>query len=214
MIPVAKQREPESFNEKVRLPGQLFLKNNPSPKSAQFPRYWSKIKGSLYQQYKNICAYTGEWLPEPSVSVDHFIPKSIEPRLAYEWDNYRLTTDKMNNIKGSTTGIADPFEVQFGWFVMILPGCIINSCKSLNELDIKKVDNTISALKLNSDERIEKRYSIITDYVNEGITFDFLKEKYPYIAYELERQGLREKVGDLFISRKQENNDYRRHHQN
>ncbi|MDR1179769.1 MAG: hypothetical protein LBK44_04625 [Spirochaetales bacterium] len=209
MIPVAKQPEPEVFNEKVRMPGQLFLKNNPSPKSIQFRHhnYWRHIKENLYQQYKNICAYTGEWFPEPSSSVDHFIPKSIEPQLAYEWDNYRLTTDIMNSIKGDKTDIADPFEVQFGWFVIILPGCSITPCKNLNELDRKKIDNTITALQLNSYGRITSRYNIISAYINEDITFDFLKEKYPYIAYELERQGSREEVADLFKPWDQINND-------
>jgi hypothetical protein len=200
MIPVVKQREPEDFNKKVRMPGQVFLKNNPSPNSVQFQRhnYWKHIREDLYQQYKNICAYTGEWFPWPSASVDHFVPKSIEPQLAYEWDNYRLTTKNMNNIKADKIGIIDPFEVQFGWFVMIFPACAVKSCNNLNERDKKKINDTICILELNSSERIEKRYGIISNYISKDISFDSLRKNYPYIAYELERQGLREKITDLF----------------
>jgi hypothetical protein len=200
MIPVAKQQEPEYFNEKVRMPGQRFLKNIPSPTSRQFQRhnYWKHIKDDLYNLYRNICAYTGEWLPATSTSVDHFIPKSKESQLAYEWDNYRLTTGIMNNNKGEAIGLIDPFDVQTGWFVLVLPGCDIKPCTTLDEIDSKKVDHTINVLKLNSSERTNKRYCIIQDYINNYITFDFLKRNYPYIACELERQGVRENISDYF----------------
>jgi hypothetical protein len=159
------------------------------------------MKGDLYRLYENICAYTGEWLPEPSASVDHFIPTSEEPERAYEWDNYRLTTDKMNNNKGEKTGIVDPFEVQFGWFVLVFPICAIKPGANLTKLDRQKVDKTISVLKLNSGERNEIRYNIIRSYIDDSdISFDSFSKKYPYIACELERQGLqeRERIADYF----------------
>jgi hypothetical protein len=198
MIPVAKQQEPEYFNKKVRIPGQQFLNKNPRPKSKEFPNYWKNIKGDLYQLYKNICAYTGEWFPVTSASVDHFIPKSIEPQLAYEWDNYRLTTDRMNGAKGDSTGLIDPFEVKTGWFVLVFPGCWIGPCMMLNENDNSRVQKTINVLGLNSSEHTDKRYNIIKEYISHNITFDFLKEKYPYIASEIERQNARENLSDYF----------------
>ena len=203
MIPVIKQQEPTDFNEKVRKRGQLFLKNNPLPNSRQFQchNYWTHIKGTLYQLYKNICAYTGEWFPETSASVDHFIPKSKEPQLAYEWNNYRLTTDKMNNHKGDSMDIVDPFEVQFGWFVLVFPICAVKPGKNLTKLDCQKVDRTINVLGLNSDERMQIRYNIIQSYIDDAnISYDSFGKKYPYIAYELKRQGLaeREKISDRF----------------
>jgi hypothetical protein len=195
-----KQQEPEKFNREVRIPGQEFLKNNPSPSSQQLQQnnYWKHIKNDLYLLYKNICAYTGEWFPVTSASVDHFLPKSKYPQLAYEWNNYRLTTKRMNNIKGDKIDLIDPFDVQIGWFVLVLPGCDIKACGTLNEVDSNKVMYTIKALGLNSSEQANKRYNIIQDYVNKGITFDFLRRRYPYIACELERQGLQKKTGDYF----------------
>ncbi|MDR0637444.1 MAG: hypothetical protein LBG27_00840 [Spirochaetaceae bacterium] len=200
MIPVARQEEPEDFNEKVRVPGQKFLRNNSHPNSKQFQHrnYWTHIREDLYRLYQNICAYTGEWIPVTSVSVDHFIPKSIEPQSAYEWDNYRLTTDKMNNVKGNNTGLIDPFEVKTGWFVLDVPSCYIKPWTALSGDSKKKVQYTIEILKLNSNERTNKRHGIIQDYISNNITFDFLRRRYPYIACELERQSLRENIGDYF----------------
>jgi hypothetical protein len=200
MIPVIKQPEPEGFNEKVRIPGKTFLKNNPSPNSRQLQshNYWKHVKSDLYQLYKNICAYTGEWFPVTSATVDHFFPKSKKPQLAYEWDNYRLTTDKMNHIKADKVDLIDPFDVRIGWFVLELPGCVIKPCTTLNENDSNKVSYTINALELNSSEYVDKRYNIIQEYVNGAIPFDFLKNRYPYIACEIERQGLQENLGDKF----------------
>jgi hypothetical protein len=202
MIPVIRQQEPECFNEKVRIPGQNFLKSNShlSSRLLQQHNYWRYIKGDLYRLYQSICAYTGEWLPDTTATVDHFIPKSIDPQSAYEWDNYRLTTDKMNNIKGNNTGLIDPFKVKAGWFVLGLPGCYIKPCEMLNEDDGKKVQETIDILKLNSSEHSNKRYHIICDYINNNITFDFLRDKYPYIAFEIERQGSRETISNHFIN--------------
>jgi hypothetical protein len=198
MIPVAKQQEPKCFNERVRIPGQQFLNNNPHPKSKEFPNYWTNIKEDLYRLYKSICAYTGEWFPVTSASVDHFIPKSIEPQLTYEWDNYRLTTDEMNNVKGDKMNLIDPFEVKIGWFVLIFPGCWISPCITLNKDDNRRVQRTIDILKLNSSEQSDKRYNIIQKYIYRHVTFDFLREKYPYIASEIERQGVRENLNDYF----------------
>jgi hypothetical protein len=195
-----KQQEPEHFNEKVRVPGQRFLNNNPCPNSKQFQRhnYWTHIKDDLYQLYENICAYTGEWFPDTAASVDHFIPKSIEPQLAYEWDNYRLTTENMNNVKGNSTGLIDPLEVEIGWFVLGFPDCYIKPSITVPDGIGKRVHDTIEILRLNASERTNKRYSIIQDYIRNNITFDFLRKRYPYIAYEIERQGLQKNLNDYF----------------
>jgi hypothetical protein len=199
MIQVVKQQEPEGFNDKVRVPGQRFLKTVPKPNSRQLQlhNYWKRVKNDLYSLYANICAYTGEWIPVTSASVDYFIPKSKKPQLAYEWDNYRLTTGAMNNNKGDQTDIIDPFDVQAGWFVLVFPGCDIKPSAALGEEDSKKVVSTIKILKLNSSDRVYNRWCIIQEYINNN-DFNFLKRRYPYIAYELERQGARQNISDYF----------------
>ena len=193
MIPVIKQKEPQIFNSEVRIPGQNFLKRNPKPNSKEFSKhdYWRKINPEFYQLYNGICAYTGIWFPNITSSVDHFLPKSKKPELAYEWDNYRLTTQKMNNIKGDEINLVDPFDVEFGWFVLDLDTYLIKPNGILPHSDQEKIAHTIKVLRLNcDDDRVENRRDIIQGYIDNVFDFEFLKEKYPYIAYEIERQGL------------------------
>jgi hypothetical protein len=203
MIPVKKQNEPENFNSDVRIKGLRFLSGNPHPTSKEFGKhnYWKYINAELYRLYKGICAYTGEWFSssQSNISVDHFIPKTISPRRAYEWDNYRLTTQKINNNKGDIIGLIDPFEVRFGWFILDFPSCLIKPNNDLSATEYEKVKFTIKVLRLNSDDEIvQNRCNIIIYFINGDITFKFLKDKYPYIAYELERQDLIDNIRDYF----------------
>jgi hypothetical protein len=203
MIPIKKQNEPENFNRDVRTKGLRFLEKNPHPTSKEFGKhnYWKNINSKLYYLYKGVCAYTGEWFSssQSTISIDHFIPKTIAPRLAYEWDNYRLTTQKINNNKGDIIGLIDPFEVQFGWFILDFPSCLIKPNNELPITEYEKVKFTINVLKLNSDDEIaQNRCNIIIYFINGDISFKFLKEKYPYIAYEIERQNLMDNIQNYF----------------
>jgi len=193
MIPIIKQKEPQIFDSEVRIPGLKYLEKNPKPNSKEFRKhdYWRKINPELYQLYNGICAYTGMWFSDSDRSVDHFIPKSKSPELAYEWNNYRLTTQRMNNTKGDEINLVDPFDIEFGWFVLDLNTCIIKPNETLADSDRKKIVHTIKTLKLNSDDdRVENRHEVLQGYIDNVFDFEFLKEKYPYIAYEIKRQGL------------------------
>jgi uncharacterized protein (TIGR02646 family) len=193
VIPVKKQEEPKNFYSEVRIPGQKYLKNNPRPKSKEFSKhdYWRNINPELYQLYNGICAYTGMWFSGNDKSVDHFLPKSKNPELAYEWDNYRLTTQRMNNTKGDEVNLVDPFEVKPDWFILDLDTYLIKPNKILAHSDQEKIMNTIKVLRLNrDDDRVENRREIIQGYKDKVFNFEIKKEKYPYIAYEIKRQGL------------------------
>jgi hypothetical protein len=201
MIPVIKQNEPANFDNAVRQPGKSFLISHPNPKSRDFTPFWNRVSAELYRLYNGICAYTGEWFSttQTAASVDHFIPKSFAPHLAYEWDNYRLTIQKINGYKADKTGLVDPFEVQIGWFVLDIPSCIIKPNALLSNSDHAKVQYTIEVLKLNDDDAfVQRRCDIIMDYVCKDITFSFMQRKYPYIACELQRQNLIYTVGQYF----------------
>ena len=193
MIPVVKQKEPQNFNNDVRIPGLKYLHKNQRPNSKEFNRhaYWRKISPELYQIYKGICAYTGMWFADNFSSIDHFIPKSKDPLLAYEWDNYRLTTQRMNNTKGDEINIVDPFDVKLGWFVLDLNTYLIKPNEILANSEREKIKHTIKVLRLNSDDdRVENRREIIQGFIDGNFDTEFIKEKYPFIAYEIERQGL------------------------
>jgi hypothetical protein len=201
MIPVIKQDEPANFDKDVRQPGKRFLAVHPNPKSRDFKSLWNQVSADMYRLYNGICAYTGEWFSttQTAVSIDHFIPKSFAPHLAYEWDNYRLTIQKINGYKADKTGLIDPFEVQIGWFVLDIPSCIIKPNDSLPNSEHAKVQYTIEVLKLNDDDAfVQRRCDIIMDYVRKDIAFNFMQRKYPYIACELQRQNLIDTVGQYF----------------
>jgi hypothetical protein len=58
--------------------------------------------------------------------VEHFISQSAclecdQPHLAYDWANYRYIMPELNSRKGARPPLLDPFEVQEGWFEIVLP---------------------------------------------------------------------------------------------
>ena len=203
MIHVDPQPEPEDFNEKVRIPGNQFLERTPSPKSKDWRHnsYWSRCSNDLYSAYNGICAYTGEWFSNSSFapSVDHFYPKSLHSELAYEWSNYRLTTQKMNSYKGDKI-VLDPFHINNGDLTIDFPSCLIKPNTTMTPAAKSKAWSTITILHLNDEEMLNNRYEIVMDYANGNVNRMFLKKRYPFIESELVRQNLLETVGERFKS--------------
>jgi hypothetical protein len=205
MIPITLKPEPANFDADVRQPGNRFIARCPSPTNKHWSRhsYWGRASDDLYRLYGGVCAYTGEWFSRTSTSasVDHFIPKSVSPNLAYEWSNYRLTTQKANGNKADQLGIADPFTISSGWFVLVLPSCLIVPGKGLSPSDKAMVQRTIDILKLNvDDEYVQNRCNIIIYYIKGDITLNYMWDKYPFIAHELTRQNLLDDVKTMFKS--------------
>ncbi len=201
MIHVDLQPEPNNFNTDVRIPGKRFLARVPNPSGKQWKNkdYWKKISTDLYVAYNGICAYTGFWFSKSTapVSVDHFLPRSKEPEKAYEWNNYRLTTQIMNSYKADKL-IVDPFEIHNGDFILDFPSCLIKANPNLPREKADIIQSTIDILKLNSsDDQVQARCDIIISYVNEEISEQYLKKRYPFIAYELERQNLYDKIKEM-----------------
>jgi hypothetical protein len=175
----------------------------PTNKLWQKHAYWKYASDDLYRAYGGICAYTGEWFSRTSTStsVDHFIPKSINPNLAYEWSNYRLTTQKANGNKADHTGIADPFLVSSGWFVLKFPSCLIAPGDELSPADYATVQRTINILRLNEDdEYVQGRCNIILYYIKGDITLNYMWDKYPFIAHEITRQSILGSIKQMFLS--------------
>ena len=204
MIPVPRQPEPNDFDRLVRKPGMEFLRTTPIPSNKDWKhnRYWKDASAELYTAYKGICSYSGEWISRPG-SVDHFIPKRRNPKLAYEWDNYRLSSPKLNNYKGDKEGIADPFVIRSGWFTLDFPSCLIKPGIGLSSAEKRLVQYTIDVLKLNDDDDlVQNRCNILVYYALDDVSFKYLRDHYPFIAAELERQGIVITVKEMFRPRK------------
>nr|VFJ89872.1 MAG: hypothetical protein BECKH772A_GA0070896_100189 [Candidatus Kentron sp. H]VFJ90905.1 MAG: hypothetical protein BECKH772B_GA0070898_1001213 [Candidatus Kentron sp. H]VFJ97919.1 MAG: hypothetical protein BECKH772C_GA0070978_100179 [Candidatus Kentron sp. H] len=206
MNPVTPQPEPEAFDARVRRPGQRYLatvgKNNAVPIFRGRNKYWTEALDDLREAYKKICAYTCFYLPPSPGSVDHFRPKSRHPELAYEWDNFRLALPIVNSHKGDSMDVLDPFQVEAGWFVLDFPSCLVKAGPGLSQSTVDRVNRTIDRLKLNDDDSfVEQRREIMIAYSEGEMDLSFLERFYPFIAAEIDRQGIEGKAGALFKRR-------------
>ena len=203
MIPVTPKPEPGSFEAKVRTPGRLFLRKFSRPSSEQFRKasYWQACLPELRETYSEVCAYSACWVHSDG-TVDHFLPTSARPDLAYEWENYRLAFAKLNIYKGSRMDVLDPFHIQTGWFVLNFDNLFVEPNTGLPAQVETAVQTTISALRLNTDKLlVDLRFSVVKDYAKGDLTFDYLRRRYPFIASELERQDLTDAIRAHFSAR-------------
>ena len=205
MIPVQLQPEPSDFNKKVRVKGLAFLKNNPKPDSKAWKSrdYWTAAINDLCKAYNRMCAYSAQWIPpvQGNPTIDHYIPKSIVPGQAYEWSNYRLSCQLLNSRKREFQDVLDPFIIQPGWFVLHFPSLHVKPGSNLDTPTRQRVISTINRLKLNDEDScIQSRESWLIPYCQGKYPFSFLKEKAPFIAYELERQKLVDKISSMYPS--------------
>lgn len=204
MIHVTCRAEPKDFENLVRKPGLDFLQKSSAPSWQEWNahRYWSRINQDLYKLYNGVCAYTGQWFPLTltDASVDHFLPKSKYPKLAYEWTNYRLTTIKINRRKDQFLLEIDPFRIKNGWFQLDIPSCLLKPNSLLSEQLKSKIKKVIDILKLNDDDRmVQERADTLLDYANGNINFEFLKKRYPFLAFEIARQNLKDNLNQYFL---------------
>lgn len=192
---MALRPEPASFEVNVRRRGKAFLAKFTVPKrptAQQFKKhqYWKDILPQLRTSYNEICAFCACWIPFDQGSVDHFEPKSVNPSRAYEWDNYRLAQEKINNNKGESTEVLDPFHIQPGWFVLDAATFFVKTNTGLPQNVTDAVNKTITILQLNSNALVRLRYTVLKEYSEGHWDLDFLRRRYPFIATELARQNL------------------------
>lgn len=181
---------------RVRDDGDRYLATTPYPTTKQWGThaYWQRTLYDLYSAYDGICAYCSEWIPLTTGGpvVEHFIPKSIAPTLAYDWTNYRLASQRFNSRKKDHEDVIDPFDVGEHWFILELPGLIIKPDSALSYAKSAFIKSTIKRLCLNDELSIQSRWRWVKDYCHQHIDFDYLLRHAPFIASELERQALKD----------------------
>ena len=198
---VQEQREPPQFEEDVRVPGRAFLEQVPNPSTKQWGSrpYWQRVLGELYEDYGGICAYTCHRI-EPITgadTVDHFVPKSIEPALAYEWTNYRLVCARMNGRKGTKRDVLDPFALREFTFALHFPSLQVRPSGECSAELAVEAATTIMRLKLNDALCVKARWTYIKNYCKTWISFEFLEEYAPFIHREILRQGLAARIREV-----------------
>jgi hypothetical protein len=118
----------------------------------------------------------------------------VNKDLAYEWSNYRLACPLVNTLKRDYQDVVDPFVLKKNSFFLDFPSLIVRVNPSLEMEEISGLEKTIRRLKLNSDNFVNERSNWLQPYCLEKADFSFLKRRAPFIAYELERQGLIEEI--------------------
>ncbi|MDO8723099.1 MAG: hypothetical protein Q7J31_12885 [Syntrophales bacterium] len=203
MIRVTPQPEPRDFNKKVRERGQRFIATNPRPTGKQFKKkaFWKSAANDLRAAYGGICAYTCFYILS-SASVDHFLPKSLYPKLAYEWSNFRLSRPQVNQYKADSMEVIDPFVAQTGWFVLDFPSCLVRPSNGLPAVITEQVNKSIQILKINEDDTfVQERCDLMLDFAEGKVTLTFLSKRYPFLATEIVRQGIQTTAITLFKRR-------------
>lgn len=198
MIKVAPPPAPQDFDDKVRNPGMIFLAEHPDPTNALWRthRYWKHAHQQLYDSLGGICSYCSSFTPRKRddsgldhTSIDHFIPKSREKNLAYEWSNYRLCRTRLNNRKGDFNDVIDPYLVDNGLFRFNFGNFFIVPDAGLSEGEKERVAASIQRLGLNEDESyVNERARVIYAYVDGSMSFDMVTRFYPFIALEIATQ--------------------------
>lgn len=192
MIPVRPCQEPSDFAVKVRARGQLFLRITPRPTREDYRKhsYWRDCLKQLHSAYGQVCAYSSIWIPT-GYTLDHFRPKGRYPNLAYEWSNFRLALDLVNSNKGDSETVLDPFLVQNGWFILDKASLWVRPEPTLPPAIRIRVQSSINVLKLNHDRLVNVRFEILRGYIDGKQRLDSIEEKYPFIAAEIKRQGIK-----------------------
>jgi len=206
MIPVTPQPEPASFYRTVRQPGLAWLNdkksaikgrgyniNNPLPKvRGYFPPYWRNCLNDLHKSYAGICAYLAVYIERATgaTSADHFVAKSADAGLAYEWSNYRLACLAMNARKRAFDDVLDPFTLPPDVFRLeLVSGRIfINPAITGPLADAAK--DTLERLKLDSPNNRSMRSRHYQNYTQSDISAAHLCKMSPFVWQEAQRQGL------------------------
>ncbi len=213
MIRVELAAEPQDFDAKVRQPGlraiaelagepglpkrkgrlrQAVANSREQIPADKFPSYWTEALPELRAAYGHVCSYVCVYI-EPvtgAASVDHMLPKSLSWQEAYEWRNYRLACSLMNSRKNDYRDVLDPFEIDDDWLRIELVGYQVIPSADLDPAIKTRVQATIDRLKLNDRDCLTLREDYATDYFQGDISLGYLRRRAPFLAREIERQGM------------------------
>ena len=191
MIPVnpkVLEPEPKNFETECRHRGQAWLQKHPkATRKTKRPKdFWSPFRPELADRFANLCAYGA--MHEPVGTVDHFQPVDADETLAYEWRNYRFASAWINSSKNKGLAVLDPFEVQAGWFEVLLPSLQLVARKDRIPPALHALaDDTLRNLHLRDDERIvRQRRQWLRMYEEGKLDLRGLRELAPLIADAVE----------------------------
>lgn len=120
----------------------------------------------------------------PEGTVDHYISYASDPSLTYEWDNYRYAWQSINSSKRRLdASVLDPFEVQAGWFEIILPSLQLVITAAVPPEYRAKAEFTLKRLRLQDGETVIRcRQQWYEMYSSNEIDIHGLRRVAPLIA--------------------------------
>jgi len=188
MIAVPRVPEPATFGAKVRKPGKQWLKANPTAKRPS--PLWVPFTGVLAAGFRNRCGYAA-MLDPTGGTVDHYLSFTNHSELAYEWSNYRFASATLNSIKRSADdAVLDPYEVEDGWFEIILPSLQMRVTDAVPPALRGKAEHKLKRLRLRDGERVVAwRQSWYALYESGELGIEGLRQVAPLLADAVERAG-------------------------
>lgn len=184
MIRFDRVPEPMEFDSRARQPGLRWLAQHPGKKP--IPDKWSQFKPRLADGFRQLCGYTAMF--EPVGTVDHFVSVKADRALAYEWSNYRFASAWVNSSKQDAENVLDPFEVEDGWFEILLPSLQLVLTDAVPIEHRGRAEFTLRRLHLRDDERvIRQRREWYRLYQEGHLTLAGLRIRAPLIAQAVER---------------------------
>jgi hypothetical protein len=123
-------------------------------------------------------------------TVDHFLSVRHHRRRCYDWSNYRYVSASINSSKRDADDtVLDPYEVEEGWFEIILPSLQLCLTDRIPPNLRAKAEFTLMRLKLRDGERvIRQRRAWYRLYLEGRLSLDGLKKVAPLIAHAVRRE--------------------------
>jgi hypothetical protein len=174
--------EPARFDAECRQRGQAWLATHATGRPYD---YWSPFRDELALGFSWRCGYKA--MLNLEATVDHFISCEEDRAQAYEWNNYRYVSQGVNSSKQATENLLDPFEVQAGWFRLLLPSLQL-VLTDLVPADVRaRADQTITRLKLVDGANVITRRKFWYNRVAQhGLPLPHLEQYAPLVAQAIQ----------------------------
>lgn len=188
MIPVTNPiPEPKDFDADCRQKGNSWLAAQrfagKRPKTSKYPNHWKAYENDLATAFHQRCGWWAMWIAEGD--VEHFLSRKNHPELSYEWGNYRYIAGSVNGSKGNHDDkVMDPFEVQDGWFEVLLPSMQLVITQKLQHPPlVAKAQFTLKKLKLRNGTKVVRSRKHWYDQFKQGmLDLDGLRTHAPLVA--------------------------------
>lgn len=186
MIPLAPPPEPAEFDARVRRPGNAWLSRHPTAKPSQYKDCWNGMRLDVQRAFRCRCAYLGYNIN--GGHIDHFVPKSRNRTLVYEWSNYRWAEPRLNSLK-SDWPFLDPFEIADGWISM---DPVTLEYRATDQLPVSLAATAQAMLEIMNDRELcEARLAMLENFQRPDGSIDYLSLEpfFPLLARCLREAG-------------------------